>query len=145
MVPQRCDLLHEPVIASTDKTRDGVRTSKSLQILLVDDHRDTRDVLSRLLRRFGHEVTTTDSVKGALQLLDSREFDTLISDIGLPDDTGYNLVREAKRRQPLRAIALSGFGMEADIQRSLEAGFDYHVTKPVDLNRLRLLLDASAM
>jgi PAS domain S-box-containing protein len=139
------DLLREPVIASIDKTRVGVRTSKSLQILLVDDHRDTRSVLSRLLKRFGHEVTTTDSVKGALQLLDSREFDTLISDIGLPDDTGYNLVREAKRRQPLRAIALSGFGMEADVQRSLEAGFDYHVTKPVDLNRLRSLLDASAM
>jgi PAS domain S-box-containing protein len=139
------DLLREPVIASIDKTGDGVRTSKSLQILLVDDHRDTRSVLSRLLKRFGHEVTTTDSVKGALQFLDSREFDTLISDIGLPDDTGYNLVREAKRRQPLRAIALSGFGMEADIQRSLEAGFDYHVTKPVDLNRLRSLLDASAM
>jgi len=139
------DLLREPVIASIDKTSGGVRTSKSLQILLVDDHRDTRSVLSRLLKRFGHEVTTTDSVKGALELLDSREFDTLISDIGLPDDTGYNLVREAKRRQPLRAIALSGFGMEADIQRSLEAGFDYHVTKPVDLNRLRSLLDASAM
>jgi CheY-like chemotaxis protein/anti-sigma regulatory factor (Ser/Thr protein kinase) len=139
------DLLREPVIASIDKTRVGVRTSKSLRILLVDDHRDTRSVLSRLLKRFGHEVTTTDSVKGALELLDSREFDTLISDIGLPDDTGYNLVREAKRRQPLRAIALSGFGMEADIQRSLEAGFDYHVTKPVDLNRLRSLLDASAM
>jgi PAS domain S-box-containing protein len=139
------DLLREPVIASIDKTRVGVRTSKSLRILLVDDHRDTRSVLSRLLKRFGHEVTTTDSVKGALQLLDSREFDTLISDIGLPDDTGYNLVREAKRRQPLRAIALSGFGMEADVQRSLEAGFDYHVTKPVDLNRLRSLLDASAM
>lgn len=139
------DLLREPVIASIDKTRVGVRTSRSLQILLVDDHRDTRSVLSRLLKRFGHEVTTTDSVKGALQLLDSREFDTLISDIGLPDDTGYNLVREAKRRQPLRAIALSGFGMDADVQRSLEAGFDYHVTKPVDLNRLRSLLDASAM
>ncbi|MEY2532078.1 MAG: hypothetical protein QOI96_2163, partial [Verrucomicrobiota bacterium] len=139
------DLLREPVIASIDKTGGGLRTSKNLQILLVDDHRDTRSVLSRLLKRFGHEVTTTDSVKGALQLLDSREFDTLISDIGLPDDTGYNLVREAKRRQPLRAIALSGFGMEADIQRSLEAGFDYHVTKPVDLNRLRSLLDASAM
>jgi PAS domain S-box-containing protein len=139
------DLLREPVIASIDKTGGGLRTSKNLQILLVDDHRDTRSVLSRLLKRFGHEVTTTDSVKGALQFLDSREFDTLISDIGLPDDTGYNLVREAKRRQPLRAIALSGFGMEADIQRSLEAGFDYHVTKPVDLNRLRSLLDASAM
>jgi CheY-like chemotaxis protein len=106
---------------------------------------DTRRVLSRLLTKYGHEVTTADSVKSALQLLDSRDFDTLISDIGLPDDNGYNLVREAKRRQPLKAIALSGFGMEADIQRSFEAGFDYHVTKPVDLKRLRSLLDANAL
>ncbi len=139
------DLLREPLVASTSKTDGEAKNSRTLRLLLVDDHLDTRSVLSRLLTRYGHEVTTADSVKGALQLLDSREFDTLISDIGLPDDNGYNLVREAKRRQPLKAIALSGFGMEADIERSFEAGFDYHVTKPVDLNRLRSLLDAVAL
>ena len=139
------DLLREPLVASTSKTDGEAKNSRSLRLLLVDDHLDTRSVLSRLLTRYGHEVTTADSVKGALQLLDSRNFDTLISDIGLPDDNGYNLVREAKRRQPLKAIALSGFGMEADIRRSFEAGFDYHVTKPVDLNRLRSLLDAIAL
>src|SRR4029077_9344556 len=135
------DLLGEPLLASGDEVSDGVTTSKSLRLLLVDDHLDTRGVLSRLLTRFGHEVATADSAQSALKLLESRRFDALISDIGLPDGNGYDLVREAKRGQPLKAVALSGFGTEADVRGSLEAGFDYHVTKPVDLNGLRSLLE----
>jgi two-component system CheB/CheR fusion protein len=138
------DLLHEPLVASTDGADGDVTTSRSLHLLLVDDHADTRRVLSRLLTKCGHEVATTDSEQGALKLLESGRFDALISDIGLPDGDGYNLVREAKRRQPLRAIALSGFGTEEDVRRSLEAGFDYHLTKPVDLNGLRSLLQKVA-
>ena len=134
------DLLREPLAASADDTDANATTSTGLRILLVDDHLDTRAVLSRLLTKCGHEVATAHSVKSAREVLESRKFDTLISDIGLPDDSGYNLVREAKRRQPLRAIALSGFGMEADIRLSAEAGFDYHITKPVDFNKLRALL-----
>jgi len=134
------DLLRQPLIASVDNRGTDSTTSKHLQILLVDDHPDTRSVLSRLLTKSGHEVATADCVQGALEILEGRSFDTLISDIGLPDDSGYNLVREAKRRQPLKAIALSGFGMEADIRLSAQAGFDYHVTKPVDFNKLRALL-----
>jgi PAS domain S-box-containing protein len=135
------DLLGEPLLASADNVDGGVTASRTLRLLLVDDHLDTRRVLSRLLTKFGHEVATADSAQGAMKLLESRRFDALVSDIGLPDGNGYNLVREAKRRQPLKAVALSGFGTEADIRRSLEAGFDYHVTKPVDLNGLRSLLE----
>jgi PAS domain S-box-containing protein len=138
------DLLHEPRMASVDHPAGDATTVPGLRVLLVDDHLDTRSVLSRLLAKCGHEVTTADSVQGALQLLEDNRFDTLISDIGLPDDNGYTLVREAKRRQPLKAIALSGFGMESDVRRSLEAGFDHHVTKPVDFNRLRQLLRLGA-
>jgi PAS domain S-box-containing protein len=134
------DLLLEPVPASVAEVGPGVTTHKSLRLLLVDDHADTRRVLSRLLTKSGHEVATTDSAPKALKLLESRRFDALISDIGLPGENGYYLVREARLRQPLKAVALSGFGTEADIQRSLEAGFDYHVTKPVDVNGLRMLL-----
>lgn len=133
-------LLREPLVASAEETGGDLTTARSLRLLLVDDHFDTRGVLSRLLTRYGHEVATADSAQGALKLLQSGRFDALISDIGLPDGNGYNLVREAKRRQPLKAVALSGFGTEEDIRRSLEAGFDYHVTKPVDLNGLRSLL-----
>jgi PAS domain S-box-containing protein len=139
------DLLHEPVAASVDKVRSGITTPKSLRLLLVDDHSDTRGVLSRLLTKCGYEVVTTDSAQKALQILENRRFDALISDIGLPGDDGYYLVREAKRTQPLKAVALSGFGTDADVQRSLEAGFDYHVTKPVDFDGLRLLLQKIAV
>src|SRR5207253_6851670 len=124
---------------------DGdVTASRSLHLLLVDDHADTRDVLSRLLNKSGHEVATADSAQGALKLMESGQFDVLMSDIGLSDGDGYDLVRAAKRRQPLTAVALSGFGTEEDVRRSLEAGFDYHVTKPVDLNGLRSLLQKIA-
>ena len=139
------DLLREPVAAPTDEVRSGATTPKSLRLLLVDDHADTRGVLSRLLTRCGHDVVTADSAQKALEVLDRRGFDALISDIGLPVDNGYYLVREARRRQPLKAVALSGFGTDADIQRSLEAGFDYHVTKPVDFDGLRTLLQKIAM
>lgn len=114
--------------------------SRSLQVLLVDDHADTRDVLSRLLTKCGHTVDAVESAREALDALTRRSFDALISDIGLPDSTGYDLVREAKQRQSLKGIALSGFGMEQDVRRSREAGFDYHLTKPVSFQDLRELL-----
>lgn len=139
------NLLHEPVAASTDKVISSVTASKRLRLLLVDDHADTRRVLSRLLTKCGHEVVTTDSAQKALELLERRRFDALISDIGLPSDNGYYLVREAKRKHPLKAVALSGFGTDMDVQRSLEAGFDYHVTKPVDFDGLRSLLQKIAV
>src|SRR3984893_17996417 len=138
------DLLREPLVESTDGADGDTAPTRSLHLLLVDDHTDTRLVLSRLLSKCGHEVANADSEQGALKLLESGRFDALISDIGLPDGDGYDLVREAKRRLPLSAIALSGYGTEEDVRRSLEAGFDYHLTKPVDLNGLRSLLQKIA-
>ena len=64
-----------------------------------------------------------------------------ISDIGLPGTSGYELIREAKRRQPLRAIALSGLGMDEDVRRSLNAGFDHHLTKPINFQELQSILE----
>jgi CheY-like chemotaxis protein len=85
-------------------------------------------------------VNAVESARDALDALTRRSFDALISDIGLPDSTGYDLVRQAKQRQSLKGIALSGFGMEQDVRRSREAGFDYHLTKPVSFQDLRELL-----
>ena len=134
------DVLHGPVPRSAGEVSGEVATRKELRLLLVDDHADTRAVLSRLLNRCGHEVVTADSVQKALEILDGDRFDALISDIGLPDTSGYELIREAKRRQPLKGIALSGLGMDADVQRSIEAGFDCHLTKPINFQDLQLLL-----
>jgi CheY-like chemotaxis protein len=114
--------------------------SKGLRLLLVEDHDDTRRTLSRLLTRCGHKVSSTDHVTSALHLLASKRFDVIVSDIGLPDRSGYELMAAAKKRYRVKGIALSGFGMEEDIRRSLEAGFDHHLTKPADFARLLDLL-----
>ena len=135
------DLLREPVAASNDQIKIKTPARKHLRLLLVDDHADTRGILSRLLAKSGHEVVTADSVKQALKILDSRQFDALISDIGLPELSGYELVREAKQRQPLKGIALSGLGMEEDVKRGVEAGFDYHLTKPINFQDLQSVLE----
>jgi PAS domain S-box-containing protein len=134
------DLLHEPVASSRDGASAGVTAAKKLRLLLVDDHADTRGVLSRLLAKSGHDVLTADSAQKALELLDTGRFDALISDIGLPEVSGYELVRQAKQRQPLTGIALSGLGMDEDVQRSLEAGFDHHLTKPINFQELQSVL-----
>jgi signal transduction histidine kinase/CheY-like chemotaxis protein len=135
------DVLREPVAASIDGVTDGVITLKKLRLLLVDDHADTRGLLSRLLTKCGHEVVTADSAQKALEILEGQRFDALISDIGLPETSGYELMREATRRQPLKGIALSGLGMDDDLRRSREAGFEYHLTKPINFQDLRSLLE----
>lgn len=134
------DLLSEPVAAQREGTDRGAPTQRKLRLLLVDDHADTRGVLSRLLVKCGHEVVTADSAAKALEILDSGRFDALISDIGLPETSGYELVRQAKQRHPLKGIALSGLGMEEDVRRSLEAGFDHHLTKPINFQELQSVL-----
>jgi hypothetical protein len=117
---------------------------KPLRILLVEDHRDTRHTLSRLLTYFGHEVLTADNVRKALKIIASGEFDVLLCDIGLPDGSGYEVISQAKQKQPIKAVALTGFGTERDVRRSKEAGFDFHLVKPVDLNELQTILDKIA-
>ena len=134
------DILPESVPASSEGARHAVAPGKKMRLLLVDDHADTRGVLSRLLAKSGHDVVTADSAQKALEILDGRRFDALISDIGLPETSGYELMRQAKQRQELSGIALSGLGMDEDVRRSLEAGFDYHLTKPINFQDLQSLL-----
>lgn len=132
--------LKSPEVApKSSVTGNGARPT-SLRVLIVDDHAETLRVLSSLLRKRGHEVSAADSMKGAIRLLNGAAFDVLISDIGLPDGDGYELVRAAKKRHPLKGIALSGFGMEDDLRTSRESGFDYHLTKPIEFQRLEGVL-----
>jgi PAS domain S-box-containing protein len=138
------NVIPEPVALPAAVSGGDFSIARSLRLLLVDDHADTRRILSRLLGKCGHEVSTAESGQAALKLMETEKFDALVSDIGLPDMSGYELVREAKQHQPMQGIALSGFGMEEDVRRSLEAGFDYHLTKPVELQELRTLLQKIA-
>lgn len=115
-----------------------------LKILLVEDHVDTLRTMSRLLRRLEHRVTTADSVGAALAAADRDRFDLLISDLGLPDGTGLDLLRELVKRQPIRGIALTGYGMESDIEQTRAAGYSTHLTKPIDFKRLEAAIRAEA-
>ncbi len=117
---------------------------KPLRVLLVEDHRDTRRMLSRLLTHFGHQVLTADNVRSALDIVGSGEIDVLVCDIGLPDGSGYEVVSQTRRARPIKAVALTGFGTEEDLRRSKEAGFDFHLVKPVDFHELQTILDKLA-
>jgi signal transduction histidine kinase len=111
-----------------------------LRILLVEDHPETLRTLSELLQRLEHDVTTADSVGAALAAADRQDFDLIISDLGLPDGSGTGLMRELLKRKPLKGIALTGYGMESDIQKTREAGFFAHLTKPIDIDQLQQVI-----
>lgn len=121
--------------------RSGPDGMPSLRLLVVDDHEPTLAVLMRLLTRAGHEVTPASSVASALAAAENRNLDAVISDLGLPDGTGLELIAKLREREPgLRSIALSGYGTEEDLLRSREAGFTTHLIKPVDFEQLRQAL-----
>src|SRR5439155_19518529 len=109
---------------------------QTMRILLVEDHEDTNRSLTRLLRRRGHYVQSASTVQSALDLSKKEEFDVLISDLGLPDGSGIDLMQTLNSGRPLLGIALTGFGMEGDIRKSHDAGFKHHLVKPIDLNKL---------
>jgi CheY-like chemotaxis protein len=114
---------------------------KGLRILVVEDHADTLRVLARLLDHFGHKISVADSTQSALQFLQSNVFDVILADINLPDGSGYEVVSQAKQKQAVKAVALTGFDREEDIRRGKEAGFDFHLSKPVDFHELRTVLN----
>ncbi len=107
-----------------------------LRVLIVEDHLDTARTLARLLARLGFFVKTATTVAGAVQLAGEEHFDIVVSDLGLPDATGYDLIRTLQKSHPIRGIAMSGYGMEEDIRRSLEAGFSEHLVKPLNVPQL---------
>jgi PAS domain S-box-containing protein len=127
---------------ATPQALDGAELKRStpLRILLVEDHDDTRRVLARLLTHFGYQVASASTLEEARVTFRSEPFDAILSDIGLPDGTGYDLISEAKRTQEVKGVALTGYGMSSDVRRSKEAGFDFHLTKPVDVAELRTVL-----
>jgi PAS domain S-box-containing protein len=129
-----------PCTASTPPATPYQLATAGLRILLVEDHEDTRHIFRMILTQKGHSVQTAATAKAALALADSHPFDLVISDLGLPDLSGTDLMRILRDRYSLRGVAVSGYGMEKDIRESKSAGFDYHLTKPADPAKVDQLL-----
>jgi signal transduction histidine kinase/ActR/RegA family two-component response regulator len=110
--------------------------SRSAVILLVDDHPDTLNIMSRLLRHVGYQVVTAGSVATALAAARQNKIDLLVSDIGLPDGSGLDIMRGLGGQTNIKGIALSGFGMDDDHRKSRDAGFSKHLTKPIGYKAL---------
>ena len=98
---------------------------------------DTRHALERILRRWGHDVQSVSTVAQAVEVFSSFNADVLLSDIGLPDGTGVDLLGKLRAIREIKAIAMSGYGMEADLEMTRHAGFAEHLIKPVSVERLK--------
>jgi len=115
--------------------------TRTLRILLVDDHPDTCIALERLLVRRGHLVAAAHNVRSAMEAAVRNQFDLLISDIALPDGTGMDLMMQLRAICGIPGIAISGFSNNGDIEKSLRAGFSEHLVKPVKLEKLQAAME----
>ncbi len=117
---------------------------KPMKIVLVENHADTLRWLTLYLEDLGHTVASARTVAEARALLPGCGCDVLLSDIGLPDGTGWELLEQIRPPRPFYAIAMSGLGMNADNARSREAGFRRHLVKPFKMDELdKVLLEAA--
>lgn len=128
-------------LPAESKSGKNPNPGPGLRVLLVEDHVDSAKVLARILSRWGHTVVTAGDVQSGLTEVSRAAFDIVISDLGLPDGSGLDLMRQINATRPVPAIALTGYGMDEDIERTREAGFACHLTKPVDMEQLREALD----
>ena len=129
-------------IPAPDDARAGARPATEsnqtagVRILLVEDNCDTGGLLRKILQRRGYHVDLATTMECALSMAGHATYDLLVSDVGLPDGNGLELMRRLRETRAIPGIAMSGFGMDEDIRRSREAGFSDHLTKPIGLARL---------
>ena len=130
---------------ANEAVRNGVApTASRLRVFVVENHEDTRTLLCILLESLGHTALSATTMDEALRQLPSADCDVLISDIGLPDGDGWELMERLRLPRPIYAIAMSGFGMTADRARSRAAGFRHHLVKPYGIEDLpRILAEAA--
>ncbi|HMB95640.1 MAG TPA: PAS domain S-box protein [Tepidisphaeraceae bacterium] len=134
------DLPTEEVFVSAISTKAPTpvdATATALNVLLVEDHEPTLKIMSKLLSKLGHRVTGVSSVASALAAAKQQRYDLLLSDLGLPDGSGLDLMKQVKAQYAGKSIALTGYGMEQDINDCRQAGFAAHLTKPIDMQRLQ--------
>jgi PAS domain S-box-containing protein len=122
-----------------------VRRAGGLRILLVEDHGDTAELIASALELEGHHVLSAGDVATALQIAASETFDLLLSDLGLPDGTGIDVMRGLRSfGVTVPGIAFSGYGQDADLDQTRAAGFQAHILKPVDPDRLLEAIQTTA-
>ena len=120
--------------------------SPPLHIFVVENHEDTHKYLRMYLETLGHTVASATSMADALQKIPGQKVDLLLSDIGLPDGSGWELLEQLPSASGLFAVAMSGFGMNADRARSRAAGYRHHLIKPFMPDELdSILAEASAL
>ena len=134
----------DPHSTSSARASAAPGARRPLKICVVENHEDTRFLLVLLLEQLGHKVCSAASLGEALATFAEARCDVLISDIGLPDGNGWDLMTRLGDERPRYAIAMSGFGMSSDRQRSLGVGYRHHLLKPVEPNQLERLLDEAA-
>ena len=130
--------------AATEPEPRPLTAPPCLRLLVVEDHEPTMMVLVRLLRGYGHDVFTAENVECALAVAATHSVDLVISDIGLPDGNGIDLMRQLAKRHGLRGIALSGYGMPEDRAKTRQAGFLAHLVKPINFDQLQSALQVFA-
>jgi CheY-like chemotaxis protein len=118
--------------------------NRALRILVIENHADTLQSLKLYLEESGHQVSTAMTIAQARALLEAKECDVLICDIGLPDGNGWELYESIKQQRPIFAVAMSGFGQNADSARSRTAGFRYHLLKPFRAAEIDKILSEAA-
>ena len=111
-----------------------------LRVLVVENHADTREFLASMLEGLGHTVIVAESMDDALRAAARSGCDVLISDIGLPDGDGWELLNRLNLPRPMYAIAMSGYGTVSDRNRSKAAGYRHHLVKPMELEQLESIL-----
>jgi signal transduction histidine kinase len=136
----------EPVAQRDARPLPAPRPARQARVLIVEDNEDSRVSLQRVLQADGHLVSAARDARAGLEAAAAGSPNIAIVDIGLPGADGYQFARELRERlgSGVRLIALTGYGTDADRKRAAEAGFDAHLTKPVDLDRLLALITESA-
>ena len=133
-----------PVTDPAKERREPERVSRTarerVRLLLVEDHLDTARALSRLLESRGYKIESVPSVRAGLEAVERNNFDLLLCDLGLPDGSGIDFIQKIRAYRQTPAIALTGFGMQEDVEQAGRAGFNAHLTKPVNLQKLEVTI-----
>ena len=130
-----------PVRQQSQKSRKPQPSQRPLRLLVVEDHEPTLEILTSLLQVAKHQVKTASTLEAARKIAESYVFDLVVSDLGLPDGSGLDLMIDLRDKYGLEGIAVTGYGMEEDLEKTRAAGFREHLVKPVTLDQVTAAIE----